>query len=298
MASSNRAAIYSKTYRFLKKYYKPISPPSDRSVLENLMYACCLEDAHYEQADSTFDTIRQSYFDWNEVRVTTVKELSEVMCKLPDPEAAATTLKQMLQSMFESTYSFDLDWMRKQNIGKSSKSLSIFGATPFVVSYVTQCALGGHSIPIGGGELHALTILGAISPEEAEKRRVPGLEKTISKKKGIEFSSLLHQLSADLVKSPFSPVVRGIFIEIIPDAKQRLPKRKVKKTPSTARGKTTAKKKKTAKKGEKTAKKGERKKVSAGQKKKTVKPAKKQTTAAKKSKKKTISSRISKRKPR
>ena len=49
--STNRAALLTKLHKVLKKHYKPVSPPKDRTVLEHLLYACCLENARPEAAD-------------------------------------------------------------------------------------------------------------------------------------------------------------------------------------------------------------------------------------------------------
>ncbi len=78
MSTSNRAALSHKAHKVLKKYYKPVEP-IERPVLEHLLYACLLENTHYEQADKAFDLLKASLFDWNEVRVSTVKELAEMV---------------------------------------------------------------------------------------------------------------------------------------------------------------------------------------------------------------------------
>ena len=325
MAISNRAAIYDKIYRILSKHYKPVVPPVDCSVLQHALYACCLENAQYDHADEAYTKVMQTYFDLNEIRVTTVGELSELMKGLPDPNAAATRLKQVLQNVFESCYSFDIDSMRKENIGKAVKLLEKYQATPFVVSYVTQQGLAGHSIPKDSGVLQALYIVGAITAAEAKQGTSPGLERTISKKKGAEFSSLLHQLGADLFKTPRAPAVRAILLEIDPAAKERLPKRKTKKkevklpakdktqmkspTASKESGKKAVEKKATTKKAttkKATTKKATTKKTTTKKtttkKTTTKKTTAKKTTAKKTSlqpaKKKTTSRRISKRKPK
>ncbi len=226
MAIPNRAAKLTKAHKVLKKHYQPASPPADRSLFEHLLYATCLENAPYEKADEAFARLQQLYFDWNEVRVTTIVELSEVMAGLPNPQSAATRLKRTLQSVFEAQYSFDLEPLKKQNIGKSVKQLEDYqGVAPFAVAYVTQHALGGHAVPVDEGALKTLLVLGVIDDAEAEKRTVPGMERAIPKNKGIEFGSLLHQLGADFHASPHSPKVRAVLLEIDPEAKDRLPKR-------------------------------------------------------------------------
>jgi len=233
MATSQRAAILTKLHKVLKKHYKPVSPPADRTLLEHLLYACCLENASYEKADEAFARLQQSFFDWNEVRVSTAAELSESLAELPDPMEQATHLKRLLQAVFESHYSFDLELLKKQNLGKSEKQLENYaGATRFVVSYGVQHGLEGHAIPIDRGALDIMEILEIITPQEAEKKSVPGLERAIPKNKGIEFGSMLHQFSADYVAAPTGSKIRAMLIEVDANSKGRVPTRLTKPEPS------------------------------------------------------------------
>jgi endonuclease-3 len=226
MTGSNRGAILSKVHKVLKKHYKPAVPPAERSVLEHLLYACCLENARVEAADEAFAKLKELFFDWNEVRVTTTTELAEVMTSIPDAAAAATRIKKSLQSVFEASYTFDLDPLQKQNLGKAEKDLEkIAGSSMFVRAYVVQHALGGHSIPVNNGAIDAMFAVGVITDAEAAKGLVPGAERAIPKNKGVEFGSLLHQFGADLAASPGSSKLRGILAEIDPQYKERLEKR-------------------------------------------------------------------------
>jgi hypothetical protein len=221
--STNRTAIISKLYKVLKKHYKPIAPPADRAALEHLLYGCLLENARFEAADEAFAKLKELYFDWNEIRVTTVTELAEGMSGIPDATAASQRVKKALQSIFEGGYSFDIEALKKQNLGKAEKDLErVNGSTPFVRAYVTQNALGGHSIPISKGAVDVLYAVGAINDAEADKGQVPGLERAIPKNKGVEFGSLLQQLAADLVASPGSSKVKAVLAEVDPDFKDRL----------------------------------------------------------------------------
>jgi len=226
--STNRSAIISKLYKVLKKHYKPITPPADRPALEHLIYGCLLENSRYEAADEAFAKLKELYFDWNEIRVTTVTELAEGMGGIPDASASAQRVKRSLQSIFEGGYSFDIESLKKQNLGKAEKDLEkVNGSTPFVRAYVTQNALGGHSIPVSKGAIDVLHAVGILSDNEADKGQVPGLERAIPKNKGVEFGSLLQQLAADLVASPGSSKVKAILGEIDPDFKDRLTTRQV-----------------------------------------------------------------------
>lgn len=286
MATPNRASILTKAHKVLKKHYPPVAPPADRNVLDSILYACCLENAPYGKADDVFARLQESYFGWNEVRVTTVTELTEVMSDLPDARAAANSLKRCLQGVFETEYSFELDGLQKENLGKAVKKLEKYSASPFIVSYVTQTALSGHSIPIDRAALDLLLVLGVINEAEAAKAQTPGLERAIAKSKGVEFGSLLHQLAVDFRASPMGTNSRKVILEIEPSAKDRFPKRATKKKPA---------KKPSAKTAKKPNKKASTKTKAA------KKPTAKKTTSKKKAKvarKKSTTKRLVRKKPR
>jgi endonuclease-3 len=231
MAAPSRSALIAKAHKILRKHYPKVeAPDGSRPLLEELLYGCCLENSSSAAAEKTYQTVKKSFFDWNEVRVTSVPELAELMRDVYDPRAAAMHLKRVLQSVFETTYSFDLESFKKKPIGQAVKDLGkLQGATPFAIDHVTQLSLGGHAVPIDKGTLDALVILGIVTPKEAETGKVPGLERNVSKNKGKEFAALLHQLGADLLAKPYSQDVRELLLSIAPDCKERLPKRPTKK---------------------------------------------------------------------
>ena len=117
MTAVSRTAQFAKVHKVLKKHYKPAPANAGRTVLEHLLFACCLEDAHHDAAEEAFAALVHTFFDWNEVRVTSISELSEVMACLPDPRAAANRIKRVLHAVFEATFNFDLEDRRKKNLG-------------------------------------------------------------------------------------------------------------------------------------------------------------------------------------
>ncbi|MEX0978987.1 MAG: hypothetical protein WDZ48_09060 [Pirellulales bacterium] len=233
MSTHSRATLLYKLQKFLKRTYKYTPVKGEQPLLESLLFACCLENARHDVARQSVTKLRSAFFDWNEIRVSTVKELAEVMAPLPEPCDAAARVKGILQSVFESDYSFDLEHLKKQNIGAAVKRLQkLQGATPFNVAYATQTALAGHSIPLDKGTLGVLVVLGLINQSEAQGGVVPGMERAVPKNKGQEFAALLHELGADFFTNPFSPALRDRLLSIAPDAKDRFPKRSSKKPPA------------------------------------------------------------------
>jgi endonuclease III len=232
MATPNRSALIARTLKVIRKHYKPVAQPKDRSVLEHLLFACLLEDSPQEAAEQVFQSLKHDYFGWNEVRVSTIRELTDALRPLVNPAASAARLKQTLHAVFESVYEFDIESLKKQNIGQAAKLLQKYnGTTPFVVAYVTQNALGGHAIPLNRGTLIALRAARVISDAEFKQAIVPGLERTVPKNKGGEVGSLLHQLGVELGRNPYGPAARKLMLEIDPNCKDNLPKRPTKPEP-------------------------------------------------------------------
>ena len=230
MAASSRSAQFTKLHKVLKKHYRPVPYVAERPVLEQLLFACCLENAHYSVAEEAFAALGEAFFDWNEVRVSSVRELAEVIARLPEPLATADRFKRILQHVFEDNYSFDLEELRKKNLGPAIESLKkIDGASPFAVACAVQAALGGHAIPLDSGTLEVMRILDLASEDELTSGVIAGLERAIPKSSGVEFGSLLHQLGADFTENPFAAAVKEKLLEIEPTAKSRLPKRETKK---------------------------------------------------------------------
>lgn len=230
MSAKARTDLINKLHKFVKKEYESIPVPSNRSVLEHMIYACCLEDSKFEAADEALAKLQENFFDWNEVRVTTPVELAESLKGLANPIEAAVRVRKTLQGIFETHYKFDIDFLTRENLSKSVQAFSSMrGVTPFVVSYVAQNGLGGHSIPIDRSLMQLFYVIGIASESDVEKGRVPGLERTIPKAKGVEFSNLVHQFAVAFSGSPFSNTVREKILKIAPDAKERFPKRVTKK---------------------------------------------------------------------
>lgn len=224
--------------------------------MEHLLFAACLENASYALAEEAMAALAHTFYDWNEVRVSSVRELAEVLAGLPEASAAAMRVKRVLQSVFETTYSFDMEELRKQNLGPAVERVQkIEGTTKFSVAYLVQSALGGHAIPCDSGTLTVLRLLDLVSDADVHSGEVPGVERAIAKNCGVEFGSLLHQVAADFTANPFAPAVRAILKEIDSSVEARLPVRRVARhesvgstpVPAEEKGKKSSRSEKTEK---------------------------------------------------
>jgi hypothetical protein len=222
-----RGQLIPKLHKALKAAYKPVAFNTSRDLLDQVLVACCLEDAPYDVAERAHARLRESAFDLNEIRVTTVAELAEFLGELPDPAHAALSLRRVLQSVFESTYAFSLDHAKKHSLAHGLKVLEgMHGIPQFVVAHVASTALGGHMIPLDKGAIAALYVCGLTTQAEYDSGKVQGLERIIGKKAGLEFSSLLHQFGIEVLTNLHGATVRKVVQAVNPGAlKDRMPKR-------------------------------------------------------------------------
>ncbi|QDT06700.1 hypothetical protein K227x_51160 [Rubripirellula lacrimiformis] len=223
MSASNRASLIGKLQTALKKHYTALPAQPTRPLLEHLLYASLLQDAPADLADEGMAKCEQEFFDWNEVRVTSVTELTQVLSRLPDAPKAAGRLKSNLQSIFEEFYTFDLDHLKKENLGKAvGKFEKMPGMTPFVLNYTVQHGLAGHAIPIDYSAMVIMLATEIASQPEAMSGKVPGLERAIPKSKGIEFAGLLHQCAVALNKNLKDKTARTVLESVSKGSGDRL----------------------------------------------------------------------------
>ncbi len=211
--------------KLLQKRIKGLPVIPERTVLEHLIYAALLENASFELADAAFAVLENYFIDWNEVRVSTVRELADTFSMLPDPTATGDRVRRSLQGVFEKTYMFDLEELRKKgkNLSQSIEFLrEIPSCTRFMVDYTAQVAFGGHLIPLDEASLRIFRLLGLTQVnKEGTLEEVSGLERAIAKKEGWSFSFQLHHFAVDFYTEPTSSELRTLLKTIDPEVAQR-----------------------------------------------------------------------------
>lgn len=201
MGTQSKAQYLTDVHTLLKKRYKPKpeSSASRLSVLEAVVYGICHEGTTREQANQAVSRFKDDFFDWNEVRVSTIEEIRSALAGLPDTEERAMRIRRFLRQLFDRTYSFTLDALTKKPLKESLKVLGEYDAfgSDYVTATVIQQALGGHAIPVDGPTLRALQRLG-IAEAEADVPALRGmLERAVPKNRGLEFCDLLEELAHD-----------------------------------------------------------------------------------------------------
>jgi len=197
--TTNKQRVLTHLFTVMKKRYDPPEPEA-RPVLEQLLYAVCREGATREQADTAFNRLRERFFDWNEVRVSSTREVEEIFHGMPSADVRAQRLVSLLQEVFETTFSFDLESLHKKGLKQAAKQLSRYeAANDYAVAWVLQQALGGHAIPLDRDCLRVLRRLGLLEDEIEDPEALrASMEHLVPKARGSLFNELVSALAHDL----------------------------------------------------------------------------------------------------
>ncbi len=199
MATQSKAQFLTDVYTLLKRRYKPKAErnASRLSVLKAVVYGICHEDTTREHANQALSRFKDEFFDWNEVRVSSLEEIQENLAGIPEAEERARRIRRFLRQLFNRTYGFNLDPLAKKPLKEALKVLQTYEAfaSDFVTATVIQQALGGHAIPIDKNTHRALERLGIGESTIPELRAV--LERAVPKNRGLEFLDLLEDLAHD-----------------------------------------------------------------------------------------------------
>jgi endonuclease-3 len=199
MATPSKAQFLTSVHDLLKKRYKPKADrhPSRLTVLEAVVYGVCHEGMTREAANQAMARFKDRYFDWNEVRVSSLAEITETLSGFPDAEERARRIRKFLNQLFQKTYGFNLEPLVKKPLKEALKVLHDYEAfsSDFVTATVIQQALGGHAIPVDEEVRRALARLGVAEADAASLRSA--LERAVPKNRGVEFLDLIEDLAHD-----------------------------------------------------------------------------------------------------
>lgn len=169
-----------------------------RPVLQQFIYGLCREDATREQADQAYRFLCEKFFDWNEIRVSSLRELEEAFDGMSDGEMRSQRLIAFLQEVFEIHFAFDLDKLQKEGVKTASKKLCRYqAANDYIVSWVMQRSLDGHAIPVDAPTLRCSRRLGLIENEQDESDARATLEHLVPKAKGVLFTEGISAVAGE-----------------------------------------------------------------------------------------------------
>ena len=196
--TSDRAAILKKLLPAIKKQYKVAVPKHDRPVLETILFAICLEDATVVDAEHSYARLFSEFPDLNEIRVSSVKEIERAFAGQTDPEWRAFRVRSVLQYVFEKSFAFEFESLRKKTLELATKQLAkIKHLSTFVRNYTLQAVIGAHLIPIDPAMGRSLVWLGLVPPNQDVEQMGETLKAVVRKTEVPLFCFSIRCLATD-----------------------------------------------------------------------------------------------------
>ncbi|APZ97041.1 hypothetical protein [Fuerstiella marisgermanici] len=196
--ASDKAQACKKLTTILQKEYGKSVPKLKLPVLETMLFAVCLEDNPWDRAEAGYEQLLKSYFDLNEIRVSSVGELESTLGDLKKADWKGLRIRSILRFVFESTYSFDFEKLSKLTLESAQKRLKkIDYLSPFVSSFTMQQVLGSHVICLDHCTHRAAIHLGIVPPDSSIEDASDFLKAGVRKADAFGFTHLLRCFATD-----------------------------------------------------------------------------------------------------
>jgi hypothetical protein len=192
----DKSKVLGRLLKLLKKEFGGTPKREQLPVLEAMVFSACLENSSYEAADAAFGRLKGDFFDWNEVRVSTISELEPVFEGVYEPEWCAMRVRYLLYYVFDHQYSYDFDGIKKKPFDLAFKQVSkIKHLTQFCRNYLLQKCLGSHVIPVDDKMIRTAIWLGLVPVGADEVSGAELIKRFIRKADAAEFFWFLKSLS-------------------------------------------------------------------------------------------------------
>ena len=180
------------------RYKAEFREPLEQPVLETLIYAICLEDNSFVEAETYYERIGTLFHDFNEARVSSITELSKVFLKSPMAEWKAFRFRHLLTHVFESFYAFDFDSLLRKSDEHANRLLGrVPELSQFARNYTLKHCMQIHLLPLDERLRDAVAWLGLGTSGQTPQRSGSALKSVVRKADVDRFCGLIRCLAAD-----------------------------------------------------------------------------------------------------
>jgi len=181
-----------------KRYRADFRMPEEQPVLETLIYAICLEDCTFAEAETFYQRIGTLFHDFNEARVSSITELSHVFVKSPFAEWKAFRFRHLLTHVFESFYAFDFESLLRKSNEHANRLLGrIPEISQFARNYTMKHCVGINLLPLDNRMRDAVAWLGLGTSGQTPQRTATALKSVVRKNEADRFCGLIRCLATD-----------------------------------------------------------------------------------------------------
>lgn len=195
--SKEYAQRLQKLYRGLKRVHPKVEKVTYDDPIEALIYGIVSERISEAASQRAIRGFRDTFVDWNDLRVSRVEEIVEVLHEdTAASRATAFALTTALRAIFDEYHTLSLQNLKKIGKRPAKQALEeLDGMDAYVVGYCMLTALQGHAIPLTGQMADYLKQHEVVDPD-ADEHDIEGfLTRQIAAKNAYEFYELLRRES-------------------------------------------------------------------------------------------------------
>ncbi|RQW02311.1 hypothetical protein EH223_12815 [candidate division KSB1 bacterium] len=184
-------------YRALKQKYPEEQEPVHDEVVDSIIYALVSAELNEKAAETAMTRFADHFVDWNDLRVSRVEEIVEVLGKeTTATKDVALVILKVLRTIFDTYHKVNLEALKKIGKRPARQALEkIDGLSRYAIDYCMLVALKGHAIPLTGKMLDYLHGHDLVDPDADEQQIEGFLVKQIPAKNGYHFYTLLRHES-------------------------------------------------------------------------------------------------------
>jgi len=195
--SREHAQRLQRFYRALKRDHAKIEPVSHDDPVDALIYGVVSEKMTASAAEGAMKAVRRTFINWNDLRVSRVEEIVEVIGEDTSVgRDTASLLTTALRAVFDVHHTVSLLALKKLGKRPAKQAIEkLGGISRFAVNYCMLTSMQAHAIPLTERMLGYLKQYKIVDAQADEEEIEGFLTRQVSAKNAFEFYVLLREES-------------------------------------------------------------------------------------------------------
>lgn len=147
----------------------------------------------------SYRRLKSNFVDWNEVRISSVREIQEVLGSSPDTLEIAIFIKNLLEFLHQRRHSMDMEFLAEENITEIRRFLrQVSGMDATTINLVLRLRKDYPVIPISSAMENTFVRLGLVRRKDSRDQKGKYLHGLISDDIAIPFHHFFLQHSREI----------------------------------------------------------------------------------------------------
>ncbi len=198
MARRLKRANATAVYKALRKKFGASSAYAKKDPADHIVFSMLLSDTTPEKAQKAFAALKSAYVDWNEVRVTSIREISSLIGSKGCAPKRSESIKAFLQRLYLDTNMVSMQPVRKMSTKRAKEYVEETTGLPSEqVATILLEAFDIPVVPINKQIKYALVRLGLVKMGSTPRQVQKMFLRLASKGKAATAYRVLHILSTE-----------------------------------------------------------------------------------------------------